>query len=174
MDNSYYLEDSNDEDHVHVLRSGLSSVSACSDTIYCGRYPGIARACSFRLEILITVLLTISIMRPKTCTIGMEMIVNIGMSMSWISNIDKMCMVLQLILLHSELFIVVTSPEEPLLIVKVRSEFPSPGRGMFYSGAVTSLPAGRKIYRLSFVAGHFRHPGDDRSQGQVQAGQVLN
>ena len=85
-----------------------------------------------------------------------------------------MLMGLNCVLLHSELFIVMTSPEESLLIVKVRSEPPSPGRGMFYSGAVTPLPAGRKIYRLSFVAGHFRHPGDDRSQGQVQAGQILN
>ena len=60
------------------------------------------------------------------------------------------------ILLHSKLFLVVTSPEEPLLIVKIRSEPPSPERGMFYNGAVTSLPTGGKIYRLSFVPGKSR------------------
>merc|ERR1712212_684710 len=83
-------------------------------------------------------------------------------------------MILHLVLLQGELLRVVSAPEEPLLVVEVRSEFPRPGRGMLYSGAVTSLPAGRKIHRLSLVAGHLRHPGDDRPQGELQAGQVAD
>ena len=78
------------------------------------------------------------------------------------------------VLLQGELLSVVSPPEEPLLVVEVRSEFPRPGRGVLYSGAVTSLPAWRKIHRLSLVAGHLRHPGDDRPQGQLQAGQVAD
>ena len=78
------------------------------------------------------------------------------------------------VLLQSELLIVVSSPEEPLLIVEVRGESAGPGRGVLYSGPVTPLPPGGKVHGLSLVAGHLGHPGDDRPQGQVQAGQVTH
>ena len=78
------------------------------------------------------------------------------------------------VLLQSELLIVVSSPEEPLLIVEVRGESAGPGRGVLYSGPVTPLPPGGKVHGLSLVAGHLGHPGDDRPQGQLQARQVTH
>ena len=115
-------------DHVHVLRSGLSPVSASFHTIHDCRNAGLGWACSFRIRIVESFMLCIFPIRSIISIYPIkEGLINIRMSMAWVCNSDVMFMVLLLILLQSELFLIRASPEESLLIVKIWSEHPSPG-----------------------------------------------
>ena len=58
---------------------------------------------------------------------------------------------------------VAASSEKPPLLVEIRSEQASPGRGLLYPAPVTSQPARRELYGVTLIPRHPRYPGKDRS-----------